>query len=71
MNRATEQNSRWFTADIARHAKRVMDHNKTTVARLYVSEISDPELGMLRDKFASVHLDDTGHLLIKSVAGGQ
>lgn len=69
MNRPTEQNSRWFTTDIARHARRVMDHNRTTTARIYVSEISGLELGMLRDQFGSVRLDDTGHLIITSRNG--
>ena len=66
MNRKTEQNSKWFITDIVRHAKRVMDHNRTTTARLYVSEISGSELDMLRDRFSLVRLDDTGHLVIES-----
>jgi len=69
MGRVTEQNSRWFITDIVRHAQRVMYHNRTTTARLYVTEISGSELAMLRDHFPSVRLDDTGHLVIESVAG--
>ncbi len=69
MSRQTEQNSKWFITDIARHARRVMDHNRTTVARIYVSGISGSELGMLRDQFGSVLLDDTGHLIITGRKG--
>lgn len=67
MSRETEQNSKWFVEDIRRHAQRVMDNQRTTMTRIFVTNITGTEMDMLRTHFPTVYRDNTGHIVIKAV----
>jgi|GEM_PF-5397526 len=65
MNRTTEQNSKWFVTDMIRHANRAMEHMRTKTTRLFVTEINQYEMGLLREHFRDAYVDNTGHVVIK------